>query len=291
MKQKRCYICSNSAFDRVKGKVRDIPEMHILRCRSCGLVFLETFDHIDDSFYENSRMRENQRASDWKAYLEECAWDDERRTKWLKPKIAGKAVLDFGCGGGGFLSNIKGTAKKCLGIEKDSSLRTIIKRKLKIDVYPDIDEVADRFDFITMFHVLEHFKDPKDILVKLSKLLTDSGRIIIEVPNADDALLSLYESKPFSEFTYWGCHLYLFNVSALKKLVECAGLSIEYSKQVQRYPISNHLYWLAKGKPGGHKIWDFIDSGVLNKEYESKLSAKGICDTIIISARKWRSHK
>lgn len=285
MKNKRCYICSNSAFDYVKGKVRDMPKERILRCRLCGLVFLETFDHINDRFYENSRMRKNQQISDWKTYLQECAWDDERRAEWLKQKVAGKTVLDFGCGGGGFLSNIKHTAKKCSGVEKDKDLRRIIKRRLKISVCSDIDEVNGKFDFITMFHVLEHFKDPRHILIKLSKLLSDSGRIIIEVPNAEDALLSFYKSKAFSEFTYWGCHLYLFNILTLKKLVESVGLSVDYLKQVQRYPLSNHLYWLAKGKPGGHKIWDFVDNEILNKEYESKLSAKGICDTIIASVR------
>ncbi len=288
MKKRKCYICSKSTFDRVKGKVRDIPGMSILRCKSCGLVFLENFDHIDDKFYENSRMRENQRISAWKAYMLECARDDERRAAWLKSEIRGKAVLDFGCGGGGFLSNIKSTAKKCLGVEKDRNLRRIIKRKLKIATYSDINEVVDKFDFITMFHVLEHFKDPRDILVKLSRLLTKSGRIIIEVPSADDALLSFYESKPFSEFTYWGCHLYLFNASTLKKLIEGAGLSVNYIKQIQRYPLSNHLYWLAKGKPGGHKIWNFIDTKELNKAYEARLADRKACDTLIAMAGRAR---
>jgi 2-polyprenyl-3-methyl-5-hydroxy-6-metoxy-1,4-benzoquinol methylase len=288
---KKCYLCGATKFERVKGKVRDLPETPILRCDQCGLVFLATSGHIGDDFYENSRMREGQEIKSWRAYLQECARDDERRAKWLEPSISGKAVLDFGCGGGGFLSRVKHSAGKCVGIEKDKSLRLVIKKNFKIAIYSDIDEVKDKFDFITMFHVLEHFKDPKQVLIRLSRLLTDSGRIIAEVPNVDDALLSLYESKAFSEFTYWGCHLYLFNVATLKKLITCTGLSVDYIKQIQRYPLSNHLFWLAKGKPGGHKIWDFLDGKVLDSEYEAALSKQNMCDTIIISASKKKRRK
>ncbi len=102
------------------------------------------------------------------------------------------------------------------------------------------------------------------MLVELADLLTGKGEIIIEVPHADDALLSLYECEPFSHFTYWSCHLFLYTVTTLEMLVEQTGLKLNYIKQVQRYPLSNHMYWLAEGKPGGHKIWSFCTPIVSN---------------------------
>ena len=286
MSQKRCYLCNATNFEHIEGKVRDIPDMKILKCCVCGLVFLEKFDHIDNEFYEDSKMRKSRDVSVLDTYLNECRGDDLRRAQQLKPQIINKAVLDFGCGGGGFLAEIKNHVKKCVGVEKDKDLKKIIEQKLDITVYSDIDKIEDKFDVITLFHVLEHFKDPRDILMRLSRLLNKRGRIIVEVPNANDALLSLYRCKEFSEFTYWGCHLYLFNNSCLEKLIKDSGLVIDYIKQVQRYPLSNHLYWLAKGKPGGHKIWNFIDSDELNVVYRDKLSEFSACDTIIVSARR-----
>lgn len=284
MSQKRCYLCNAAEFEQIEGKVRDLPDMEILRCCECGLVFLENFDHIDDEFYEDSKMRESRDVSALDAYLKECRGDDLCRTRWLKPQMINKSVLDFGCGGGGFLAEIKNHVKKCVGVEKDKGLKKIIEEKLDITVYSDIDKIEDRFDLITLFHVLEHFKDPKDILVRLSRLLNKGGRIIVEVPNAHDALLSLYGCKEFSEFTYWSCHLYLFNNSCLERLIKDSGLVIDYLKQIQRYPLSNHLYWLAKGKPGGHKVWNFMDSDELNIAYRDKLSEFSACDTIVVSA-------
>ena len=223
-KIKKCYLCNATEFERVKGKVRDLPEMPILKCKQCELVFLENFEHIDGKFYEESRMRDGENIEDWKMYLKECAQDDARRAEMLKLNIAGKNVLDFGCGGGGFLKRIKDVEGNCSGVEKDLSLQRLILEEYGIDVCSDISRAKGKFDFITMFHVLEHFKDPQKILSCLAKRLTAEGRIVIEVPNENDALLSLYACEPFSEFTYWGCHLYYFNVNTLRTLVNSAGL-------------------------------------------------------------------
>jgi len=54
------------------------------------------------------------------------------------------------------------------------------------------------------------------------------------------------------------------------------------STQLQRYSIGNHLYWLAKGKPGGHKIWKDMESDALNIAYEEKLRELKMCDTIFM---------
>lgn len=59
-----------------------------------------------------------------------------------------------------------------------------------------------KYDIITAFHVVEHLQDSIAILKELSSCLKENGKMIIEVPNADDALLTIYKSKAFREFTY-----------------------------------------------------------------------------------------
>ena len=137
-----------------------------------------------------------------------------------------------------------------------------------------------------MFHVLEHIPDPKSILGELSEMLADDGQIIVEVPNADDALFTLYNSKPFSCFTYWSCHLFLFTRRSLEMLMTQVGLRMNYIKQILRYPLSNHLYWLANGNPCGHQKWHFLNSPELHAAYEKQLAAIGKCDTILASVSK-----
>ena len=280
MKNEKCYLCGNVEFEDVEGKLRDLPDMKILRCKNCGLVFLESFDHINDNFYEDSKMIPDKTKHEWETHLKDCEGDDIRRAKFIKTTSENKSILDFGCGGGGFLLKIKNHCSKCEGVEKDKSFVKVMTEQ-GFKIYNDINELEEKYDIITLFHVLEHLKDPKEMLNRLSKHLNPNGVIIIEVPQSNDALLSLYKCKPFTEFTYWGCHLFLFNNNTLKKVIEDSRLNVDYIKNIQRYPLSNHLYWLSHGKPGGHVKWNFLDSPELKKEYEIQLAKKEMCDTLI----------
>jgi SAM-dependent methyltransferase len=155
-------------------------------------------------------------------------------------------------------------------------------KKENLPLYSNIDAVETSFDVITAFHVIEHLPNPHEILKKLKKLLNNKGKLIIEVPNANDALLTLYKSKAFSQFTYWSCHLYLYTAHTLKFLAQQCGFEVEFIKHVQRYPLSNHLYWLSCTKPGGHEKWgELLDSKALSKAYEAQLASLEATDTII----------
>ncbi len=133
---------------------------------------------------------------------------------------------------------------------------------------------------------MEHLHDPAGVLSELSQSLSGGGEMIIEVPNSNDALLTLYENDDFQNFTYWSQHLFLFNDKTMAELVKQAGLKLNWIKHVQRYSLSNHLYWLAKGKPAGHKKWSFLNNNQLDQEYENQLAAIGKTDTIIVGISK-----
>ena len=151
-----------------------------------------------------------------------------------------------------------------------------------IMMYPDVESVGtNRYDVITGFHVIEHLTDPRTMLKTLGTKLAKNGRMVIEVPSSEDALLTLYVSEPFQKFTYWSQHLYLFGAEALRRLAEQAGLRIVSINQYQRYPLSNHLHWLSHSEPGGHAKWAFLDSPELTAAYASSLARIGKCDTLI----------
>ena len=283
-----CYLCDSSSYRQRPGVVRDNASLKVLECNNCGLVFLSSFEHIQDSHYEHSGMHGDQ-LPDITVWLIESESDDERRLNFLKPKLLGKELLDFGCGTGGFLSKARNLASSVRGLEPELRLQHYFN-KLGLKVYITLGEplaAGSKFDVITAFHVIEHLPDPRSILGQLAGLLNHGGELIVEVPNSDDVLLTLFECEPFMRFTYWSQHLFLFNQRTLSDLIQQAGLKMLWVKQVQRYPLSNHLYWLANGKPGGHKEWAFLDDHILNQAYSSQLAALGKCDTLVagISAR------
>ena len=283
-KKQICYICNSNEILERRGTVRDNSTLKILECNNCGLVFLSSFAHIDQAFYENSKMHEDSSTVDIKSWINMTEEDDQRMFEYIKNIISDKLLLDFGCGNANFMLKTKKIAADVCGVDLETRLEKYYIKK-NLNVYKTIENIpkGKRFDLITLKHVLEHIPKPDDILKSLSRLLNKNGQIVIEVPNAEDALISLYECDSFTKFTYWSCHLYLFSQLSLKLLAEKADIKLNYIKQIQRYNLGNHLYWLAKGKPGGHEIWNFLNSPHLHSHYEKTLETIGKCDTLLAS--------
>lgn len=260
--------------------VRDNSDIDVYCCSECGVKYLSSINEQID--YENGFMYETNTLSelDIEERLRIFEPDDVRRFEKVKDICAGKKVLDFGCGFGGFLNRISNVAEYCCGVDLGRDERNYLNGK-GIECFKTIEELSESFDVITLFHTFEHLTDPVMWLNKFSEYLNQGGRLIIEVPHADDILLSLYESDKFADFTYWSAHLFLYTEKSLSIVVEKSGkYLIESAGQIQRYSIANHLMWLAKGLPGGHNKWDYLDSAELNKAYCNKLQELKKCDTL-----------
>lgn len=273
-----CYLCHNSDFTFRKGSVRDNPELKIMECPNCGLVMLNSFDHIREMHYEDSGMHGSVGIS-MDHWLRETERDDQRRFDMLRDAMTNRKILDFGCGASGFLRKASFAAAEAIGVEPERRVREYWKGELQL--HGSLDDVGGDFDLITMFHVLEHLADPRAMLLKLAGLLKPAGRMVIEVPSSEDALLTIFDNVPFQNFTYWSQHLFLFNMETMRQLATQAGLKVVAIQQFQRYPLSNHLYWLTNGQPGGHQRWSFLDNPALEEAYAASLASIGKCDTLI----------
>jgi 2-polyprenyl-3-methyl-5-hydroxy-6-metoxy-1,4-benzoquinol methylase len=273
-----CYLCNSTSFTKRNGQVRDAPELQILECDQCGLVTLSSLAHIQSGFYEASGMHGPEPVP-MESWLKDTAWDDQRRVDTLRPLMANTKLLDFGCGAGGFLSKAQPIAGSVAGIELEQRVQDYWQGR--INIHPNVDSAGDGYDLITAFHVVEHLPDPVAMLRTLARLLAKNGRMVVEVPSSEDALLTLYDSSAFQRFTYWSQHLFLFNADTLRQIVDRAGLRIIAIQQHQRYPLSNHLHWLSQGKPGGHQKWAFLDTPELRGAYANALAAIGKSDTLI----------
>jgi len=278
-----CYLCGSNNVGFRDGAARDVNDILIRECNDCNLVFLENSPAAHPEYYQDSKMHEDACCTDdVHAWLVSSEQNDSRRFDMLRESIIGKKILDFGCGAGGFIERAKDVAKIVHGLEVERKLEQYYSDK-KYTVFSSVDELQPKFyEFITLFHVLEHLTDPRKILIELKDKITANGRVIIEVPAANDALLTLYDSKEYKKFIYWSCHLYLFTRHTLSKLAEQSGFSVDYITEFQRYSLSNHLYWLSKGRPGGQKEWWFLEDPHLKSIYDLHLAKLGVSDTLIM---------
>lgn len=273
-----CYLCGSASAHVIhKGTRGGHDDIDVLRCDDCGLVRLSHGIENYENFYRGSGMREYIHESLQQMRLE-TRQDDERRYRMLERMLEGKTVLDYGCGDGGFLVRASKVAASAVGVELEDAMRKDLNVE-GLECYASLSDVG-KFDIITMFHVIEHLDDAQMYLLEIASHLAPGGKLIIETPNANDALLSLYNCSSFADFTYWHCHLYLYSTSTLSRLARKTGYKEIFSEQLQRYPLSNSLYWLSKGRPGGHFDWSLLSDANLDKLYGDKLAKLGIADTL-----------
>jgi SAM-dependent methyltransferase len=280
----KAEIC---AWKQRKGQVRDFPNVGVIQCQECKLV-THAQDLSDDVNYESGSM--HNWASGYGDSLPGPEADTLRRVTAidnLAISIKADSILDFGCGSGGMLSAFA-TNFSVIGIEPDGGARNAAK-----DLGHTVFESAEtalvnnlKVDIVTLFHVVEHFYDATVELNRILELLRPGGLLVIETPNSMDVLLSKYESEEFSNFTYWSHHPMLHSHRSLEQLVKRCGFEILENSGVQRYDLNNHLYWLSKGRPGGHEVWgDFVSKGPA-VAYENFLIEQEISDTLWMVARK-----
>ncbi len=100
-------------------------------------------------------------------------------------------LLDIGCGRGHFIYLMKKKGWSVYGSELSPTSAMSAKKKVGDDVIfvnhdlNDLKNIDINFNIITLWHVLEHVKNPKNIVNLIEKKLLDKGYLVIEVPNFD----------------------------------------------------------------------------------------------------------
>jgi 2-polyprenyl-3-methyl-5-hydroxy-6-metoxy-1,4-benzoquinol methylase len=244
-------------------------------------IYLLEKNKISKNYYLNDRKMN---FNELRKYLKTLYQDDKRRFNQFKHILNGKKIIDFGCEYGGFLELVK-RARKKYGVELNQNCRQYIKKKSKnTQVFERIDEIEEKVDVITLFHVLEHLPYQVNFLKHIKNKLKKGGKLIVEIPSANDILLSLDELVCFKKFTFWHEHLVLHTIKSLKKILSQAGYKKIKIIKYQRYNLDNHLGWFLENKPGGHIFFKNLTSESTKKNYNNYLVDNSKTDTLIAIA-------
>ena len=108
------------------------------------------------------------------------------------PGLKEKKILDLGCGRGEFLIAMKARGYDIVGIEPDSDKHELVKKNeqekgIKVKVIRASGEKMPlkeaSFDFIYCNNVLEHCKNPRQLLKESWRLLKPDGQMYLTVIN------------------------------------------------------------------------------------------------------------
>lgn len=271
---------------KISNKCRD-KKVAVYKDKINKIIFLEKYTHKLKKYYNykniyktNSGKKFKKIDINKKIYIQKID-DDKRRINQFYNICKNKEVLDFGCGWGDFIINIKNTKKKFAYEIRRECIKYL--RQKKINLIEDLNNSKQKFDIITMFHVLEHLPSQINILKTLKKKLKPHGKIIIEIPHANDVLISKLELQKFFEFTFISEHLILHTATSIKKILNYCGYKNTKIEYFQRHNLNNFIYWAIDGKPGGHNLLN-IANHTSRLKFDKYLKKNKITDTIIATA-------
>ncbi|MEM1259860.1 MAG: class I SAM-dependent methyltransferase [Bacteroidota bacterium] len=188
---------------------------------------------------------------------------------------AGRKLLDVGAGTGDFLLYAKKKGWKVSGVEPNLNANLLASKK-GIQLKTALAEFGnERFDVITLWHVLEHLPNLKESIGILCNMLKDNGALIIAVPN-----FKSYDAHHYH--TFWAAydvprHLWHFSKKSIEKLFEAHKMQL-----MERRPMwfdSFYVSLLSEEYKTGKKnwvksfgigLWSNI-KGVYTKEYSSHI--------------------
>ena len=194
-----------------------------------------------------------------------------RNLEKLNSNSSKQRLLDIGCGNGGFLFFAKSTGREVVGIDLDEKAVSVARengldaRLGSIDI---LDSKREKFDIITLGHVIEHVHDPLYLLRKCYNLLNKRGYIWIDTPNIDSEGHRIYGRN------WRGLepprHLVLFSYNSLRKALMDAGFS---NIQDQPYrPLCKDLFKASEAVSKGEDPYNTANN--INFTKECKLNVK-----------------
>ncbi len=234
-----CLLCNN---EKLKKILEHAPGRALWRCASCGLlqtVPMPTNAELADYYqrYDILGEREPYYQKLWgvDALKTPEGKDIRDRFAWAKKFCAkfGK-TLDVGSGPGLFLKLVKADGGEAIGTELNA--RAAAKSSQEIGARVVAGTVKDLdgrdFDVITLWDLLEHVNDPRELIKDCHARLKPNGWLFIETPDEasllDRVVLSLAKIGIVGPArTFYGLHhLVLFRRRTAIRLLETEGFEI-----------------------------------------------------------------
>lgn len=232
-----CPVCGAAGISKVYTvKDHTVSQKHfdIYHCSSCQVRFTQDPPPESEigSFYKSKNYISHTDTSKGLInriyrYVRTRAVNQKRK---LIETVTGKqkgTLLDVGSGTGYFAAAMKNAGWEVTGLEPDEGAREVAKEQHSLTLLPSAELFnlpGNKFDVITLWHVLEHVHDVKKYISTFKKLLADNGRLFIAVPNYKS-----HDAKIYKE--HWAAydvprHLYHFTPDTMKYLMHEAGLKI-----------------------------------------------------------------
>jgi ubiquinone/menaquinone biosynthesis C-methylase UbiE len=242
----------------------------VVRCQICGTAYLKRRPIDVSAYYPTDSYAAYDIANKRRHYSRAFGrrYGLQRRchlVETLKPN--GGYLLDVGCGAGDFLEMLQNRSGwQVTGLEPNSAAAQYARNLRHLEVItgflPQLAIPSHTYDIVTLWHVIEHVPDPKEVLNEIRRLLKPDGALIVALPVADSL-----EAKWFGP-SWAGYdvprHLMTFTRSSFVGLMRQSGLLAEERFGVVQGFASLRLsinFWVNSKNPTWRHaqiLWEFF---------------------------------
>ena len=207
-------------------------DFSIVRCASCDLVYVgEEPATIDfESLYGESYYK----GGDDRVFADYLGQERDRRAAarrklWgLRRHMPSGRLLDVGCAAGFFLAEAS-AVYEVEGVEFSAFSSRFAREHFGLKVATgSLKEArleAGRFDLITLWDVIEHVPDPRELLTEAARLLRPGGRVVLTTGDIDSRFAKAMGIHWSLMGPPW--HLYYFSRITMARIARAAGLEVE----------------------------------------------------------------
>ena len=182
-------MCSDRLELHISGVQDPVTgrQFDILRCSLCGMGVTDPAPKQLEPYYAEYHGHRHGPTAKF------CA---RRRMSLITPLVGaggGRKLLDVGCGEGTFLKEAVDAGWQATGTE----LQPEPARRLGLNVYRTLEECAHLAPFhcVTLWHSLEHMRDPQAVIAKVREVLGEGGFLFIAVPDFDGLQSKTFKAR------------------------------------------------------------------------------------------------
>lgn len=191
------------------------------RCRECGIVYM-SFSAEEEMEYDKSYFFEDYKKQYGKTYQEDFDSIKQQCLRRvgtmcsLELTQGNKNYLDIGCAYGPSLAAASQLKLNPFGTDISVDAVNYVKNNLHFpascNAFPNLDTVKEfgitSFDYVSMWYVIEHFKDLDSVLSRVSQIIRDGGIFAFSTPSGEGISAKsnpdyFYTISPKDHYSIW----------------------------------------------------------------------------------------
>ena len=289
----RCPICGSERFEPFAS----VFEYAWAQCSRCGHLFCET--PPDEAAVAGLYSTEgDRRCAQGAIYVDEELFR-ARVERIARPKVEFVASVvgergtwvDIGCATGELLAAAQSLGWRSRGVESDAD-EIAFGRRHGLDIAAGFADASNIGGFIagarvvSLVNVLEHLREPVELLAAASAAVASGGYVVLEVPRHPS--LSSLANQAFPELAcrhiYAPDHLHVFTEESAERMLAGAGLAAvalwtfgqDFGDLVDTV--------IAARLPGSDARWRMVTGAACGMQ--KAVDEAGLSDTLFVIARK-----